>query len=104
VFVVSETQELFFAAVGDVHGQMHEMVRLLSAWEGRAGRALAFVLQVGDFEPVRDQKDLDTVAAPMCYRKLGDFPDFHSGRATFPWPVWFIGGNHEPVRLPRHDA
>lgn len=88
--------EVHFAAVGDVHGQMHAMVRLLSDWERRAGRRLAFVLQVGDFEPTRDEEDLQTLAAPAKYRKLGEFSDFHSGRSTFPWPIWFIGGNHEP--------
>ncbi len=34
--------------------------------------------------------------APEKYRKLGDFPDFYEQRAIFPWPIWFIGGNHEP--------
>ena len=49
--------EFYFAAAGDVHGEMHALVK---------------------------------------YRKLVDFPDYHSGRAKFPWPVYFIGGNHEP--------
>ncbi|MGB3507685.1 MAG: metallophosphoesterase [Microcoleaceae cyanobacterium] len=33
---------------------------------------------------------------PTKYRKLGDFIDFYQQRAIFPWPIWFIGGNHEP--------
>lgn len=86
----------FFAAVGDTHGHMHLMVRLLQAWEQRAHEALAFVLQVGDFEPHRHDADLATMAAPARHRRLGDFPDFASRRAAFPWPVVFIGGNHEP--------
>lgn len=85
-----------FAAVGDVHGQMHAMVRLLQGIERKLGRTLDFVLQVGDFEPHRHAADLATMAAPQKYRKLGDFPAFHEGTATFPWPVYFIGGNHEP--------
>lgn len=85
-----------FAAVGDVHGQMHAMVRLLQGVERRLGRALDFVLQVGDFEPHRHEADLATMAAPQKYRTLGDFASFHAGRAVFPWPVYFIGGNHEP--------
>lgn len=87
---------LTFAAVGDVHGQMHAMVRLLQKIEQRLGRALDFVLQVGDFEPHRHADDLATMAAPQKYRKLGDFSAFHEGSARFPWPVCFIGGNHEP--------
>lgn len=85
-----------FAAVGDVHGQMHAMVRLLQGVEHRLGRPLDFVLQVGDFEPHRHEADLATMAAPQKYRALGDFASFHAGHATFPWPVHFIGGNHEP--------
>lgn len=89
-------EPIVFAAVGDVHGQMHAMVRLLRDVERRLGRALAFVLQVGDFEPHRHADDLATMAAPQKYRKLGDFAAFHEGTASFPWPVCFIGGNHEP--------
>ncbi len=85
-----------FAAVGDVHGHMNAMVRALSEWERRAGVDLAFVLQVGDFEPHRGEADLRTMAAPARYRALGDFPEYAARRRSFPWPVYFIGGNHEP--------
>ena len=39
-----------FAAVGDVHGHMHRMVRCVQDRAARARRVPAFVLQVGDFE------------------------------------------------------
>ncbi len=87
---------IHFAAVGDVHGHMDAMVDLVAGWERRSGVELSFVLQVGDFEPHRDERDLATMAAPAKYRKLGDFAAFHSGARLFPWPVHFIGGNHEP--------
>jgi hypothetical protein len=100
-------RSVIFAAVGDVHGQMHAMVRLLQGIEKKLGRAIAFVLQVGDFEPHRTEDDLATMAAPQKYRKMGDFAAFHAGAAAFPWPVWFIGGNHEPYgfleRVPGGD-
>ena len=88
--------DLIFAAVGDVHGQMHAMVRLLQRAERKLGRSLDFVLQVGDFEPHRGLPDLATMAAPQKYKKLGDFAAYHEGSVAFPWPVHFIGGNHEP--------
>lgn len=90
------TQNIYFAAVGDVHGDMYAMLDLLKTWESRHRKKLAFVLQVGDFEPHRDEADLATMAAPQRYRKLGDFADFYTGKAAFPYPIWFIGGNHEP--------
>lgn len=86
----------YFAAVGDVHGHFGSMVRLLQAAERKRGISLEFVLQVGDLEPVRDEADLASVAAPSKYRHMGDFPAVASGRLVLPWPVYFIGGNHEP--------
>lgn len=86
----------YFAAVGDVHGRMNRMVSFLQSWTKTAHRELAFVLQVGDFEPHRDEADLATMAAPARYKHLGDFADYHQNRRRFPWPVYFIGGNHEP--------
>jgi predicted phosphodiesterase len=88
-----------FAAVGDVHGHMHDMVRALRAWERSSQQRLSFVLQVGDFQAIRHGWDLASLPAPAKYRLLGDFADFYEERADFPWPVWFIGGNHEPFGL-----
>lgn len=90
------SQCIFFAAVGDVHGHMHLMVDLLKKWESRLAGKFAFVLQVGDFEPHRDEVDLLTMAAPQKYKKLGDFPNYFEEKFSFPWPIYFIGGNHEP--------
>ena len=87
---------LRFAVVGDVHGDHWAMIRLLQGWEKSRKRSLDFVLQVGDFEPHRSESDLATMAAPAKYRDLGDFPIFARGEAQFPWPIYFIGGNHEP--------
>ena len=93
---MSNSQDTFFATVGDVHGDMHLMVKLLNTWEANTGQQLAFVLQVGDFEPQRHEADLTTTPGPKKYRKLGDFADFYTGQAVFPWSIWFIAGNHEP--------
>jgi lariat debranching enzyme len=90
------SEPILFAAVGDVHGSHHAMVRLLGDWEKQHGQSLSFVLQAGDFEPVRDVMDLASMPVPEKYRKLGDFADFREDRSEFPWPLWFIAGNHEP--------
>ena len=68
-----------FAAVGDVHGRMHAMVRPLTDWERRTKQRLSFVLQVGDFEAVRDAEELASMPVPEKYRLLGDFPSVTSG-------------------------
>ncbi|WP_438039799.1 metallophosphoesterase [Sorangium sp. So ce128] len=92
----SMTSSTIVAVVGDVHGAMHSMVELLDAWEHRHRRHIDFVLQVGDFEPHRHEDDLATASLPQKYRDLGDFWAFDQGMASFEWPIYFIGGNHEP--------
>ena len=88
-------QDLYFAAVGDVHGNIYTMLGLLQSWEKKHGKSLSFVFQVGDFEAHRHQEDLLTMDAPTKYKKLGDFASFYTGKAKFPYPLYFIGGNHE---------
>ncbi len=97
-----ETEGFVFAAVGDVHGKMHRMVEQVEQAAAAAGVEVELVLQVGDFEPHRHDDDVASMAAPSRYRVLGDFPDFHARTASFPWPVLFVGGNHEPYGWLEH--
>lgn len=92
----THAQEVVFAAVGDVHGHMNRMVDQLRHQSEVLRRPFDFILQVGDFEPHRDAADLATMSAPAKYRQLGDFAAYHQARRGFPWPLYFIGGNHEP--------
>ncbi len=86
----------YFAAIGDVHGSISAMFKLVRQWESEYNTRIDFILQVGDFEPHRSVEDLKTMDAPSKYKKLGDFPDFYVRKKKFTHPVWFIGGNHEP--------
>lgn len=89
------SSDLYFAAVGDVHGHIYTTIGLLQNWEQKNQKSLDFVLQVGDFEAHRDTDDLLTMDAPTKYKTLGDFKDFYSNKVRFPYPLYFIGGNHE---------
>jgi lariat debranching enzyme len=91
-----EENPIYFAAIGDVHGDIYSMLGLLDSWEQKQQKSLSFVLQVGDFEPHRHEEDLLTMDAPTKYKQLGDFPDFYRGKVKFPYPLYFIGGNYEP--------
>ncbi|CAM2006243.1 metallophosphoesterase [Acanthopleuribacter pedis] len=86
----------FFAVVGDVHGHFFKMIEMLTGWEAATGNRLRYVLQVGDIEPHRGREDADSMDAPEKYRQAGDFRFFYRGEAQIPWPMVFIGGNHEP--------
>lgn len=90
-----EESEIYFAAVGDVHGNIYTMLGLQESWSLRHKKNISFVLQVGDFEAHRHSEDLLSMDAPTKYKKLGDFADFYTKKALFPYPLWFIGGNHE---------
>lgn len=87
---------IYFAAAGDIHGDHTLLVAYLDAALERLGQPLAFVVQVGDFEPIRDESDLETVAGPAHRRKVGSFHQVVSGELHYPAEVLFIGGNHEP--------
>jgi hypothetical protein len=95
-----------FAAVGDVHGQFSETIRLIQSWEAaHSDVSVSFVLQVGDLEPHRNTHDMESMAAPSDKRTLGDYYKVVSGELVVPWPLWFIGGNHEPwALLDSHDG
>ena len=87
---------MIFAALGDLHGRMAVAIDTLRQAELAAGIAIDFVLQVGDFEPHRNDDDLSSMYAPHRRKELGEFPAYASGEKRFPWPLYFIGGNHEP--------
>lgn len=96
---MNNQRPIIIAACGDVHGRMHQMQEQLLQVEQCTGLQIDLVLQVGDFQPIRNEHDLASLKVPSKYRSMGDFPDFYQGASRFNWPVWFIGGNHEPVTL-----
>ncbi|KAF3004674.1 hypothetical protein E8E14_002758 [Neopestalotiopsis sp. 37M] len=59
-------------------------------WDG-----VDLVIIGGDFQAVRSAADLTAMSVPIKYRKLGDFPEYYSGRSKAPFLTIFIGGNHE---------
>ncbi len=89
-------EEIIFAAAGDIHGNHLRLIERLEKATAGLDMPLAFILQVGDFEPVRDEADLATIAGPDERRRLGDFYLVLGGELRYPSEVLFIGGNHEP--------
>ena len=49
----------------------------------------------GDFQAVRNQADLATMACPAKYRSMQGFYRYYSGEKLAPVLTIFIGGNHE---------
>lgn len=49
----------------------------------------------GDFQSFRNRSDLNTFAAPIKYRQMGDFWKYYKGEKVAPILTIFVGGNHE---------
>lgn len=88
------------AVAGDVHGRWAELAEQLdiacSFLQGK--ERLDAVLQIGDAEPTLDEGQLQEVYAKPDRHRLGDFHRVAAGEISFPAPLYFIGGNHEPWR------
>ena len=87
------------ALVGDVHGHHDQMVRALLDWQARSGVSIDLIVALGDFQAFRDEGDMQCMACPPKYQRLGDFPAYYRGEKRFPAPLLFIGGNHEAYNL-----
>lgn len=53
------------------------------------------VIICGDFQAVRNGRDVEVMSVPAKYRALGDFHEYYSGARRAPYLTVFIGGNHE---------
>ncbi len=77
------------AVQGCGHGQLH------AVYAAAAQRRAELLLVCGDYQAMRDERDLADMACPAKYRRMGDFVAYYSGAALAPMPSVFIGGNHE---------
>ncbi|KPI42726.1 Lariat debranching enzyme [Cyphellophora attinorum] len=56
---------------------------------------LDFLIICGDFQAVRNARDLNCMSVPKRYRHMGDFHRYYSGESRAPVLTIVIGGNHE---------
>ncbi|SCU93971.1 LAFA_0F19174g1_1 [Lachancea sp. 'fantastica'] len=90
------SQSLSIAVQGCAHG---ELSTIYKAIEGRCKTKLPDLLIIlGDFQSMRDEQDLESIAVPEKYKKMGDFYKYYTGELVAPLPTIFIGGNHECMR------
>lgn len=87
---------LRIAVQGCAHGELTNIYRYLTEKYGSQMPDLLIIL--GDFQSLRDEQDMESIAVPDKYKKLGDFPQYFSGELEAPLPTIFIGGNHENMR------
>ena len=80
-------------AVGDTHGRLDEMYRIVAELEEQLGRFVDFVVQVGDFGFWPDPNAVD--APTLRHGGAGDFPRWLAEGRSAPRPTVAIAGNHE---------
>ena len=86
------------AVSGCVHGEIDKLYECLESTERYKGHKADILLCTGDFQAIRDEKDLKSLACPPKYRKLGDFHEYYSGQKQAKILTIIIGGNHESSR------
>ena len=70
---------LQIAIEGCGHGELDNIYASLALAEQRNGIKVDLLLICGDFQAVRNQGDLATMACPVKYRQIGNFYKYYSG-------------------------
>eukprot|EP00755_Sulcionema_specki_P007456 Sspe_Gene.38342::Locus_18478_Transcript_1_1_Confidence_1.000_Length_1463::g.38342::m.38342/K18328/DBR1; lariat debranching enzyme len=86
---------MLIAVEGCCHGELDKIYDSLLAAERKSGRKIDLLLICGDFQSMRNERDLTSLACPQKYRAMGDFHKYFSGKKKAPILTIFIGGNHE---------
>ncbi|KAK9270724.1 hypothetical protein L1049_026307 [Liquidambar formosana] len=83
------------AVEGCMHGDLDNVYSTLLYLEKVENTKIDLLLCCGDFQAVRNEKDLESVNVPPKYRTMNSFWKYYSGEKVAPFPTIFIGGNHE---------
>ncbi|KAJ4966065.1 hypothetical protein NE237_017914 [Protea cynaroides] len=83
------------AVEGCMHGDLDNVYATLLHLEKVENMKIDLLLCCGDFQAVRNQKDLESLNVKPKYRSMNSFWKYYSGQEVAPFPTIFIGGNHE---------
>ncbi|KAH9885074.1 DBR1-domain-containing protein [Cubamyces lactineus] len=83
------------AIEGCCHGELDAIYSEITRLESENGYRVDLLLICGDFQAVRNHRDLACMAVPDKYKKLGGFAKYYTGEAKAPVLTLVIGGNHE---------
>ncbi|KAB5513808.1 hypothetical protein DKX38_027714 [Salix brachista] len=83
------------AIEGCMHGDLDKVYQTLKRIESQNGTKIDLLLCCGDFQAVRNERDMESLNVPLKYREMKSFWKYYSGREIAPVPTIFIGGNHE---------
>ncbi|CAN8229769.1 unnamed protein product [Cochlearia groenlandica] len=83
------------AIEGCMHGDLDNVYKTIQHHEQIHNTKVDLLLCCGDFQAVRNEKDMDSLNVPRKYREMKSFWKYYSGEEVAPIPTIFIGGNHE---------
>ena len=83
------------AVEGCAHGELNKIYESVAYIETREGIKVDLLICCGDFQSVRDQNDMRSMAVPQKFMEMKDFHEYYSGKRKAPILTLFIGGNHE---------
>ncbi|KAH9302042.1 hypothetical protein KI387_013625, partial [Taxus chinensis] len=83
------------AVEGCAHGDLDNIYATLQRLEESENIKIDLLICCGDFQAVRNENDLDSMACPVNFRTMNTFWKYYSGEEVAPVPTLFIGGNHE---------
>ncbi|KAG2328675.1 hypothetical protein Bca52824_011403 [Brassica carinata] len=78
-----------------MHGDLDNVYKTIQHHEQIHNTKVDLLLCCGDFQAVRNEKDMDSLSIPIKYREMKSFWKYYSGQEVTPVPTIFIGGNHE---------
>lgn len=83
------------AIEGCCHGELDKIYSTIEHIENENKIKIDLLLICGDFQSVRNEKDLISMAVPEKYRTMCSFWKYYAGIKKAPVLTLFIGGNHE---------
>lgn len=90
-----EPENICIAVQGCCHGELEAIYETVAHIQEAKNKKIDLLICCGDFQAVRDQYDLESMAVPPKYRQMGVFSQYYSGAKSAPVLTLFIGGNHE---------
>ncbi|THH29607.1 hypothetical protein EUX98_g4588 [Antrodiella citrinella] len=83
------------AIEGCCHGALDDIYFHIASLEVQNNYKVDLLLICGDFQAIRNERDLQCMAVPDKYRALGGFYKYYTGEKNAPILTIVIGGNHE---------
>uniref|UniRef100_A0A5S6QP24 Lariat debranching enzyme C-terminal domain-containing protein n=1 Tax=Trichuris muris TaxID=70415 RepID=A0A5S6QP24_TRIMR len=86
---------LTVGVVGCAHGELEIIYDTVKKLKQERNVDLDLLICCGDFQSVRDERDLTSMAVPAKYRRMNTFRKYYTGELQAPVLTLFVGGNHE---------